>query len=422
MNSRGPKNERNVMSRGSAMMRSMFRFPLVTRFLVACRTAFDALMRNPMRGALTGFGILVGVAAVTIVITLGEGAEKAVQAQIASMGENLITIRAQSTNKSGAGKETLPLLTEMDAAAISEHVPGIEAIAPAVEGLARAVAQNRNAAAQVVGITSGALWDETQESTSARVALIGPTVQEELFPGENPVGKTLRIGRHLFRILGVLDAKGQTPFGTDQDNVVVMPLGTMRSKISPTRPFEIQQIMLTTKEGTSTEVAERPIRALLRQRHHLQSEEEDDFSVRDQSRMASAQRGVVMVMRLLLLSIAGVSLVIGGIGVMNIMLVSVAERSKEIGTRLAVGARGSDILTQFLIEAVFLSALGGSLGVVAAGAVVSPLEAYFGWTLEVSARSLVIATVVSITIGVVFGLLPARRAARLDPVEALRRE
>jgi putative ABC transport system permease protein len=247
-------------------------------------------------------------------------------------------------------------------------------------------------------------------------------VEEELFPGENPVGKSLRIGRHLFRILGVLGDKGQTPFGTDQDNIVVMPLGTMRSKISPTRPYEIQQVLLTTKEGTTTKEAERPLRALLRQRHHLEGEDEDDFSIRDQARMADAQRGVVMVMRLLLLSIAGVSLVIGGIGVMNIMLVSVAERSKEIGTRMAVGARGSDILTQYLIEAVFLSLLGGTLGVAATGAAVKPLEAYFGWTLEVSARSLWIATIVSITIGVVFGLLPARRAARLDPVEALRRE
>ena len=413
---------------------AFWRFSFLARFLVACRTAVDALTRNPMRGALTGFGILVGVSAVTIVITLGEGAEKAVQAQIETMGENLITIRSQSTNKSGAGKETLPLLTEMDAEAISVNVPGVDAVAPALEGLVRAVAQNRNAAAQAVGtsvayfevrnyrIASGALWDEVQESTAARVVLIGPTVRDELFPGENPVGQSLRIGRHLFRILGVLDAKGQTPFGTDQDNIVVMPLGTMRSKISPTRPSEIQQILLTTQDGTTTKEAERPIRALLRQRHHLEGEEEDDFSIRDQARMADAQRGVVMVMRLLLLSIAGVSLVIGGIGVMNIMLVSVAERSKEIGTRLAVGARGSDILTQFLIEAIFLSLLGGMLGVAVTGLVVRPLEGYFGWTLEVSAQSLWIATVVSITIGVVFGLLPARRAARMDPVDALRRE
>lgn len=417
------------------MTRSTFwRSSLILRFVVACRTAADALTRNPMRGALTGFGILVGVSAVTIVITLGEGAEKAVQAQIETMGENLITIRSQSTNKSGVGKDTLPLLTEMDAEAISENVPGIEVVAPTTEGLVRVVAQNRNASAQAVGttaayfqvrnyqLTSGALWDETQESTSARVVLIGPTVKEELFSGEDAVGKSLRIGRHLFRILGVLSAKGQTPFGTDQDSIVVMPLGTMRSKISPTRPFEIQQILLTTQEGTTTTVAERPIRALLRQKHRLNGDDEDDFSVRDQARMASAQRGVVVVMRLLLLSIAGVSLVIGGIGVMNIMLVSVAERSKEIGTRMAVGARGSDILIQFLIEAVFLSLLGGSLGVALTGAVVRPLEAYFGWALEVSARSLWIATIVSITIGVVFGLLPARRAARLDPVEALRRE
>lgn len=418
------------MSKG----RRGFGFSLTGRFWVACLTALEALARNPMRGALTGFGILVGVAAVTIVITLGEGAERAVQERIESMGENLITVRARSVARSGAGEGRLPVLSEGDAQAVATHLSGVEAVAPVLDGLVRTVAKDRNAAAQAVGTTAGyfqvrrykvaegALWDEVQEKTAARVVLIGPSVRDELFVDDTAVGESLRIGRHLFRVLGVLEAKGQTPFGTDQDNIVVMPLGTMRSKISPSRPGEVRQILLTVAENADTDSVKRSVRSLIRQRHRIRPDEGNDFTVRDQASMAAAQRGVVLVMRLLLLSIAGVSLVIGGIGVMNIMLVSVAERSKEIGTRMAVGARGADILTQFLIEAIFLSVLGGSLGVAVAGATVRPLESYFGWELAVSGRALVIATVVSVTIGVVFGLLPARRAARLDPVEALRRE
>lgn len=414
--------------------RRLFGFSLSGRFFVACFTALEALARNPMRGALTGFGILVGVAAVTIVITLGEGAERAVQERIESMGENLITVRARSVARSGAGGARLPVLSEGDAEAVAKNVSGVEAVAPVLDGLVRAVAKERNAAAQAVGTTAGyfqvrrykiaegALWDEVQEKTAARVALIGPSVRDELFVDGGAVGESIRIGRHLFRVLGVLEAKGQTPFGMDQDNIVVMPLGTMRSKISPTRPGEVRQVLLTAAENADTESVKRSVRSLIRQRHRIREDEGNDFTVRDQASMAAAQRGVVVVMRLLLLCIAGVSLVIGGIGVMNIMLVSVAERSKEIGTRMAVGARGGDILSQFLIEAVFLSLLGGSLGVVLAGATVRPLESYFGWELAVSGRALIIATVVSVTIGVVFGLLPARRAAKLDPVEALRRE
>jgi putative ABC transport system permease protein len=201
-----------------------------------------------------------------------------------------------------------------------------------------------------------------------------------------------------------------------------MPIRTMRSKIAPGRAGEVGQIVLATKKGTSTEEVMRPIRALLRQRHHLKDGQANDFSIRDQATMANAQRGIVTVMRLLLLSIAGVSLVIGGIGVMNIMLVSVAERSREIGTRLAVGARGADILVQFLIEAVVLSLLGGASGALLAGALVAPLQSYFGFELHISPAALGVAFGVSVTIGIVFGLLPARRAARLDPVEALRRE
>jgi len=423
-----------MRSAGARTFRYLLRFRAFLRLVTALRTALDALLRHPMRAALTGFGILVGVAAVTVVITLGEGAERAVQEKIEKLGENLITIRARSVQASGARPADSATLVEGDARAIDKDVAGVLAVAPVLDGLVRAVAQTRNSQAQAVGTTAsyftarnykieqGAVWDESQEATSARVVLIGPTVREELFPRDEPVGQSIRIGRHLFRVLGVLEEKGQTPFGSDQDNVVVMPLGTMRSKISPSRPGEVRQILVAADPEAGTKTVKRSLRSLLRQRHRITTDDGDDFSIRDSSRMAAAQRGVVAVMRLLLLSIAAVSLVIGGIGVMNIMLVSVAERSREIGTRMAVGARAGDILSQFLIEAVVLSLLGGAAGALLAGALTSPLEAYFGWPLQISGKALTIASVVSITIGVVFGLLPARRAAHLDPVEALRKE
>lgn len=422
------------MGRLGVWLRSALQFGAVLRLQTAFRTAGEALSRHPMRAGLTGFGILVGVAAVTVVITLGEGAERAVAEKIEKLGENLITIRARSVQASGARGSDSPTLVESDARAIGKDMSGVLSVAPVLDGVVRAVAQTRNAQAQAVGTTAeyfqarnykveqGAVWDDSQESTSARVVLIGPTVKDELFPRDEAVGRTLRIGRHLFRVIGVLEEKGQTPFGSDQDNVVVMPINTMRSKVSPSRPGEVRQILVAADPEVGTKTVKRSLRSLLRQRHHITTDDGDDFSIRDSSRMAEAQRGVVAVMRLLLLSIAGVSLVIGGIGVMNIMLVSVAERSREIGTRLAVGARAGDILTQFLIEAVFLSLLGGAAGALLAAAVVTPLETYFGWPLAVSGKALSVASAVSITIGVVFGLLPARRAANLDPVEALRKE
>ena len=407
---------------------------LLGRLGVALRTAIESLSRNPLRATLTGCGILVGVSAVTVVMTLGEGAERAVQQRIDKLGENLLTIRAESPQASGASNPDKPTLVEADARAISESIEGVAYTAPVLDGMVRVIFGSRNTSAQAIGTTSqylgarnyqidsGTMWSASQEATAARVVLLGPKVVKEVFSGEEPVGKSIRIGRHLFRVLGILSEKGQTPFGMDQDNVIVMPIKTMRSKITPGRPGEVSQIVLAAAKGVTTEELQRPIRSLLRQRHHIEIGDADDFSLRDQSRMAEAQRGVVAVMRMLLLSIAGVSLVIGGIGVMNIMLVSVTERSREIGTRLAVGARGADIMIQFLIEAVVLALLGGAAGAALSAALVSPLEAYFGWEMFISPRALTIAAVVSITIGVVFGALPARRAARLDPVEALRRE
>jgi len=403
-----------------------------SRLGVAFRSALSSMTRHPLRALLTALGILVGVASVTVVIALGDGADKAIFGQLQRLGENLITIFPRDAAASGVGGE--PRLTEEDAAAIVREIPGIITVAPVLDGQGRAVFRDRNSPARIIGGTStyfqarnyhttdGTLWDERLESTAARVVVVGPSLAKDLFPGGDAVGQWLRLGKQSFRIIGLLESKGQTLFGTDQDTLAVMPLRTMRSKFSGGRPGDVQQILVKTKPDANTEGVKKNLTALLRQKHGLAPDDPDDFSLRDSSRIAQAQQGIVGVMRALLLSIAAVSLVIGGIGVMNIMLVSVAERTKEIGTRLAIGARGGDILAQFLIEAVILSLLGGVLGALLSALLLPPLEAYFGWELSLSPAGLAIAFLVSTGLGVGFGLLPARRASKLDPVEALRRE
>ena len=401
--------------------------------LIALTTATEALSRHPMRALLTGFGIFIGVLSVTLVMTLGEGAERSIQAQVEQLGENLLTVRARSDRASGAGEEVAEL-TESDAEAIARSIEGIEAVAPTLDGMVRAVYGQKNTSTQVVGttmsyfkarryeITEGVIWEPSQEATGARVALIGPTVVDELFGNGQAIGESIRIGRQLFSVIGILSEKGQTAFGMDLDNIIVMPLSTMRGKVAPSRPGEVGQIEIAAQDGVDLGKLDKNITSLLRQRHHIGLDEDNDFSVRDQSRMAQAQQGVVLVMKMLLTSIALVSLFIGGIGVMNIMLVSVAERSREIGTRLAVGATAADVLIQFLIEAVVLSIAGGVLGVLSAGLLLDPLTDYFGWELWISPKTALLGMAVSMSTGVLFGYIPARRAARLDPVEALRRE
>ncbi|HXS18146.1 MAG TPA: ABC transporter permease [Polyangiaceae bacterium] len=406
---------------------------LLITLLVAFSTATTALIRHPLRATLTAFGIFIGVLSFTLVVALGEGAQRSVRAQVEQMGENLLTIRARTDRASGAG-ESAAKLTEDDALAMSQSVTGVDAVAPTLDSMVRAVAGQNNKNVQAVGstatyfkakkyrITEGAVWDKSQENTGARVILVGPTVVTELFGDGPAVGQSVRMGRHLFRIIGILSAKGQSPFGLDLDNIVVMPLRTMRSKIIRAEPGEVGQVEIAGRADVQLETLQKNLRALLRQRHHIKEDQEDDFNIRDQSRITQAQQGVVAVMQMLLTSIALISLFIGGIGVMNIMLVSVTERSREIGTRLAIGATARDVLIQFLIEAVVLSLIGGALGILCAASLMRPLVGVFGWDLWLSSSTAGLGMLVSMTTGVLFGFLPARRAARLDPVVALRRE
>jgi putative ABC transport system permease protein len=410
--------------------------PLVLwrRSLVAVGLAARSLARHPLRAGLTAGGILVGVLSVTTVMTLGEGAERAIESQLQNLGENLLTIQPRDTQSSGARQQEVVSLSDLDGEALAKEVGEIVRVAPVVEGASRLRTEARNTSAKLVGTTldyfaarnydvaDGALWDAAAERAGARVLLLGPTIAEQLFGSHSVVGEFVRIGRHAYRVVGVLAEKGQTPFGMDQDSIAILPLRTMRAKVSPGRPGEVSQLLIKLGDGADGAQAERRMTALLRQRHHLDTDQGDDFSIRDSARFAEAQRGILLVMRTLLLCIAGISLVIGGIGVTNIMLVSVTERSREIGTRLAIGARASDIMGQFLFEAVFLCALGGLLGALCSTLLIPPLESYFGWELRLSLRALAVAMAVSTTLGVTFGLLPARRAAQLDPMEALRRE
>jgi putative ABC transport system permease protein len=404
----------------------------LSRSIVALSSALIAMGRNPLRASLTALGIFVGVLAVTVVIALGDGADQTIFGQLQKLGENLVTIQPRDAAASGAGGEAR--LTLDDASALLHDVRGVLFVAPALDGQSRAVVGDRNTTTRIVGTTDayfqarsyhtvdGSIWDPRLESMASRVVVIGPSLQHDLFPNRAAVGEWIRLGRQSFRVIGVLEEKGQTPFGMDQDAIAVMPIRTMRSKFSGGRAGDVGQILVRARPGADMDTLRRNIAALLRQRHGLAPDDPDDFTIRDSARIAEAQQGIVSVMRILLLSIAAVSLVIGGIGVMNIMLVSVRERTREIGTRLAVGARPGDILAQFLIEALVLTVAGGLLGALGSVALLPPLEAYFGWPLELSPKALLVALAVSSALGIGFGILPARRAAELDPVEALRRE
>jgi putative ABC transport system permease protein len=400
----------------------------------ALQLALGALRRSPLRAALTAFGILIGVAAVTIVVALGEGATKQVSGRIDSLGENALLVMPRETAKSGARDDRTGELTEGDVDALANEAPSVERAAPLLSSMVQVTWRDSNAPTTVIGTTraffdirrwkvqTGALWTPGAEKIGEKVCLIGATVRNNLFAGEDPVGQTLRIGHHPFRIIGLLETKGQGPFGNDQDDAIVMPLATVRGKLLPTRPGVVQRILL---QGTSPDVAaevERQTTAILRQRHRLNEGAEDDFRIRSQEEFRRTQDAILGVLRMLLVSIAAVSLVVGGIGVMNIMLVSVTERTREIGIRMAIGARENDILVQFLVEAVVLSVLGGAAGaalaVFAVGAIAHALE----WQMGVSATALGVALATSMGVGIAFGFVPARRAARMDPIHALHRE
>ena len=398
------------------------------------RVATRALLRNKLRSALTILGIIIGVGAVICTVAIGEGASRQVQEQISNLGDNLLSISAGSVDRGGVhmGSAATKTLTVEDARAIQEQIPLVKMVSPSVGTSSQVIYGNQNWFTQIRGVSpeyltirhwplaEGSVFSTRDVDAGANVCILGETVVENLFGDEDPVGKTVRIGNLPFVVIGVLSPKGQSPFGQDEDDAVVMPFTTVQRKLAGIN--WLQGIQCSAVSPDAIAPAQAQIAGLLRQRHRLRASEDDDFIIRSANALAETQAQSGRVMTMLLASIASVSLLVGGIGIMNIMLVSVTERTREIGLRIAVGASEEDVQLQFLSEALVLSLAGGAAGVVLGVIGSQGLSNMLRWPTSVPLESIVIAVLFSAAVGVFFGYYPARKAAHLDPIEALRFE
>ncbi|MFO1317132.1 MAG: ABC transporter permease [Burkholderiales bacterium] len=408
-------------------------------FLATLRVALAALRVNKLRSALTMLGIIIGVGAVITMVAVGAGAQARVEDQIKSLGSNLIIVLSGNFTLGGArqGSGSQLTITEDDAYALQKEVAGVQVAAPSLRGSGQVVYGNSNWATQIQGTTpeflearqwevvSGKPFDQSHVDAAAKVVLLGQTVAKSLFGEADPVGETVRIRRVPHQVIGLLDRKGQSMIGQDQDDLVLIPITTARKRVlggQQVKSRNVNSITVRARDGADMPQVEQEMRDLMRQRHRLSANQEDDFFLRNLSEVLAAQEASSKVLAYLLAAIASVSLVVGGIGIMNIMLVSVTERTREIGLRMAVGARGRDILTQFLVEAVTLALIGGLVGIVIGGAASLAVGELAGWRTEVSVASVILAVGFSGAIGVFFGFYPARKAAHLAPIEALRHE
>ncbi|HVL74656.1 MAG TPA: ABC transporter permease [Noviherbaspirillum sp.] len=408
-------------------------------WLATLKIALNALRVNKLRSGLTMLGIIIGVAAVITMVAVGAGAQARVEEQIKSLGSNLMMVMPGSTTASGVrmGAGANMSLTEDDAAAIAREIPGVHVAAPSNRRTEQVVAPGSNWSTQVFGVnpdyliardwplTAGRMFDEMELSGSAKVAVIGQTTAQYLFGDADPIDQMIRIRNVPFTVVGILERKGQSLMGQDQDDVVMLPLATARNRLFGTtqgRMRAVGTIQVKVHDGVDMKEVEDQVRELLRQRKRTQPGADDPFTVRNLTEILQTQEAAARIMSILLAAVASVSLVVGGIGIMNIMLVSVTERTREIGLRMAVGARGRDILTQFLVEAVTLSLIGGVIGIVL-GVTGSMLVSHFaGWTTQLSPQAIVLAVGFSAGIGIFFGFYPARKAASLSPIQALRYE
>jgi putative ABC transport system permease protein len=396
--------------------------------------ALRALRRNKLRSFLTALGIIIGVAAVIAMVGIGNGAKAQVEAQIASLGENVILIFSGSTTSSGirTGWGNAGTLKIEDAEAIRREVPGVIAVSEEIRSTTQVAAGNQNWLTQVLGesadyldirqwqLADGASFTPQDVRSANKVCVIGRTTATQVFGNDDPVGQVLRIKNVPFVVTGVLTPKGLSAQGSDQDDVVIMPYtSAMKRVIGGTT---LRSINVQVGDAHSLPAAQQQIISLLRQRHNIRAGKDDDFTVRGQQEIADMATAQSKTMTVLLGAIAGVSLIVGGIGIMNIMLVSVTERTREIGVRLAVGAHGRDILSQFLIEAVALSSVGGIIGIAFGVGASKVLSVYQNWPTLISLSSIIVSFLFSAAVGIFFGFYPARKAAALDPIEALRYE
>jgi putative ABC transport system permease protein len=408
--------------------------------LQSIRIALRSLRVNKLRSALTMLGIIIGVGAVIAMVAVGAGASARVAEQIQSLGSNLIIVLSGSVNTGGVriGQGSQLTITEEDSASIAREIAAVQVSAPSIRGTSQVVFGNLNWSTGIQGVTAdyfeardwivvnGRPIGPEDVDGATKVALLGQTTVQNLFGGDmDPLGQIIRIKKVPFTVIGTLDRKGQNSWGQDQDDVILIPLSTAKKKVlgkSNSNPRAVQAISVKIRPGEDMSEAESQLRELLRQRHRLQPYQEDDFNVRNLSEILQTQEESSKVMTYLLAAIASVSLLVGGIGIMNIMLVSVTERTREIGLRMAVGARGRDILGQFLIEAVTLSLIGGVIGIVAGVGGAEALSYFAEWRTMVAPQAIGLAFGFAAAVGVFFGFYPARKAARLDPIEALRYE
>lgn len=401
------------------------------------KISFRALRVNKMRSALTSLGIIIGVGAVIIMLAVGAGASKQISDQISSMGSNLIMVMSGSTTSGGirAGFGSQPTLTVKDADAIQEECKSVFKVAPILSGTGQIIYGNQNWSTQIIGtsanvleirdwsLSDGRTFTDEDVKNSTKVCLLGQTVMSNLFGDVDPVGKIIRIKGIPFIVIGILEAKGQSPTGQDQDDTIVIPLTTAQKKLFGTQfPGMVKIIMVKAQNASVLNSAQDEITALLKERHHILPKQEDDFNVRNLTQTMEMAKQASDVMGFLLGSIASVSLFVGGIGIMNIMLVSVTERTKEIGIRMAIGAKTWDIRLQFLIEALMLSLTGGITGIIIGIFGAKLLSTLAGWTTVISIPSIILSFGFSGLVGIFFGFYPAYKASLLNPIDALRYE